>query len=235
MAHSLLMVISAHGFRVVRAAVFAALCVTLAAGAHVLLSATPLPWTTVAAVTAVVFALALLLAGERERGFGPIAALLVPLQLAADTVFTSGQAACYGPDGGPVTGPLRLLGVDLLCGGGDFGTPLAYLASDGHAPLAAPPDPAAPWVLLAAHVAVALAAAGWLRCGEAALARVLRAAVAAGFRPLLLAVHAVAARLAPRRPAGPRPAHRGPAALVPALLAHSVRRRGPPRGALALG
>ena len=56
-------------------------------------------------VAVTVFALAYALAG-RERGFGRIAALLIPLELAADTVFTTGQHVCYGRAGGPVAGPL---------------------------------------------------------------------------------------------------------------------------------
>ncbi|TDC10584.1 hypothetical protein E1265_31120 [Streptomyces sp. 8K308] len=214
--------ISASWIRVLRAAVFAALCVTLATGAHVLLSGAPLPLPTVALVAAGVFAVTLLLAGDRERGFWPIAGLLVPLQLAADTVFTAGQATCYGPGGGPVTGPLRLLGVDLFCGGGDLGAPLAGLAVSGPGPLTA-----SPWLLLAAHLAVGLLAAGWLRGGEAALARLLRATMAATFRPLLLAVAAVAAPRPARRPL-PHPIEgERPAPALP-VLAHSVLRRGPP-------
>ncbi len=219
------------GIRVARAAVFAALCVTLSTGAHVLLSGAPLPLPTVAAVTAAVFVIALVLAGNGERRFWHIAALLIPLQLAADTVFTTGQEACYGPGGGPVTGPLRVMGVDLMCAGGDVGTPLdwgASLAAGEHASQLH--HPAGPWLLLAAHVGVGLAAAAWLRSGEAALGRLLRSAVAATFRPLLLAVAirvpAADSGEAPRRA---RPAARpeGSAPALP-LLTHSVVRRGPP-------
>ncbi len=214
-----------------RAAVFAALCVTLSVGAHVLLSGAPLPAPTVAAVGAAVFALALLLVGDGERGFGAIASLLVPLHLAADTVFTTGQATCYGPGGGPVTGPLRLLGVDLLCGGGDFGTPLASLAAAGHAPLTTA-APAGPWALLGAHLLVGLAAACWLRGGERGLARLLSSAAAATFRPLLIAV-AGRAGLPPATAPPPRRPRRAPRAPALPLLAHSVPRRGPPRPAPA--
>ncbi|WP_063786193.1 MULTISPECIES: hypothetical protein [Streptomyces] len=103
--------------RAVRAALFTALCVTLSAASHVLLSHAPLPPATLAAVCAAVFTAAYAHAG-RERGYGRTAALLVPLELAADTVFTTGQQACYGPAGGPLAGPLHTVGVDLLCRGG---------------------------------------------------------------------------------------------------------------------
>lgn len=213
--------------RGLRAAFFTALVVTLSAGSHVLLSRAPLPFLTVAAVAAGVFAVAYALAG-RERGFGPIAGLLVPLELAADTVFTSGQDVCYGPAGGPVAGSLRSVGVDVFCGGA-VGAPLPGVAAAGSGDPAAllnSPDPALPWLLLAAHVAVGLGAAVWLRHGERALARLAGAAAAGAFRPLrLVASLALAPRPAFGR--GARPADR-PRRSVPRLLVHSVGRRGPP-------
>lgn len=247
MRHSWAMDISGTQLRVVRAALFTALVVTLSAASHVLLSRVPLPLTVVAALAAGVFAVAYALAG-RERGFGAIAGLLVPLELAADTVFTTGQHLCYGAAGGPIAGPLRTVGVDVLCGGGDIGagaarfgpagdlgTPLASVTGGGHgtAALLASPGPVTPWLLLGAHVTVGLLAAAWLRRGEAALAGLLGAAAALAFRPLLIAVAVVSThRRAPRRAVRPvpRPTHQGTSAR---LLVHSVGRRGPPRSALA--
>ncbi|MFF5720991.1 hypothetical protein [Streptomyces buecherae] len=219
--------ISAARLRAVRAALFTALCVTLSAASHVLLSRAPLPLTTVVLLCVAVFGIAYALAG-RERGYGSIAALLVPLELAADTVFTAGQHACYGQAGGPVAGPLRTIGVDLLCQGGDVGSPLAQMTADGNSAavtVGAGTDSAAPWLLLAAHVAIGLVAAAWLRRGEAALGQSLRALAAFAFRPLLVAF-AAAANPPPRAPG--RPARRAlPARGLPLLL-HSVVRRGPP-------
>ncbi|MFD8915250.1 hypothetical protein [Streptomyces sp. NPDC059575] len=219
--------ISGTQLRAVRAALFTAFTVTLAAASHVLLSRTPLPAATVLTVAGGVFLAAYALAG-RERGFGRIAALLVPLELAADTVFTTGQHACYGRAGGPVAGPLHAFGLDLLCRGGTLGTPLARLTgvpARAAAPLAHP-APATAWLLLAAHIAVGLLAAAWLRRGEHALAALLRAAAATTFRPLLLAVAAVTVRPAPAHRA-PRPRPR-PAVPRGLLLTHSLGRRGPP-------
>ncbi|MEU8759186.1 hypothetical protein [Streptomyces sp. NPDC048659] len=221
--------------RALRAAIFTTLVVTLSVASHVLLSGVPLPLGTVVPVAAGVFAVAYALAG-RERGLGPIAGLLVPLELAADTLFTSGQTACYGPAGGPVSGALRSVGFDALCGGA-LGTPLPGVAAPGGgtaAALLSSPDPAVPWLLLAAHVAVGLSAACWLRGGERGLARLLRAAEALAFRPLrLVAAFLRAVGTAPRR-AG-RPADR-PRRSRARLLVHSVGRRGPPRSAgLRLG
>ncbi|WP_346158636.1 hypothetical protein [Streptomyces roseiscleroticus] len=218
--------------RAVRAALFTALVVTLSTASHVLLSGVPLPLPTVAAIAAAVFLIAYALAG-RERGFGRIAALLIPLELAADTLFTAGQHACYGATGGPVAGPLRSIGLDVLCAG-DVGAPLARMTGDPSpaAVLLADADAAAAWLLLATHVGVGLLAAAWLRRGERALAQLLGATVAAGFRPLLLAVAAVTVRPAPARRRMPRPVRR-PAAARTLLLTYSLGRRGPPCPAAA--
>ncbi|MFF9805336.1 hypothetical protein ACF1G5_09430 [Streptomyces coeruleorubidus] len=226
--------ISGIQLRAVRAALFTAVVVTLSTASHVLLSRVPLPMGTVAAVAATVFVIAYALAG-RERSFGRIAALLIPLELAADTVFTTGQHACYGRSGGPVAGPLRSVGLDVLCGGGEVGTPLARMAgatgTDRLAAVVAHADPATAWLLLGAHVGVGLTAAVWLRRGERALAQLLRAVaaeVSTRVRPLLLAVAAVTVTRAPAGPRLPsRSADRTPTARD-RILAHSLGRRGPP-------
>ncbi|MFF7612145.1 hypothetical protein [Streptomyces lavendulae] len=225
--------ISGAGPRALRAALFSALVVLLSAGSHVLLSRVPLPPLLAAAAFAGVFAIAFALAG-RERGFGPIAGLLVPLELAADTVFTAGQRVCYGPAGGPVSGPLHALGLDELCGGNPVGGPLTSVAGPVGDPAAllAAPGPWTPWLLLGGHVGVGLLAAAWLRHGERALARLLRAVAALAFRPLLLAVASVTAGAGPAGRAL-RPRFPGTAART-RFPAHSVGRRGPPaRAALA--
>lgn len=226
--------ISGTQLRALRATLFTAFVVTLSAASHLVLSRAPLPLLPLLAVTGAVFALAYALAG-RERGFWRISALLIPLELAADTVFTTGQHLCYGPAGGPVAGPLRSVGIDVLCGGAPVGVPLSGLAGgqQTHAALLlADPRPSASWLLLGAHLVVGLLAAAWLWRGERALAQSLAALAAHAFRPLLLAVafvargaHAVR-RMAPRA----RRAAHGPHLL---LLAHSVGRRGPPVAALA--
>ncbi|MET8411947.1 hypothetical protein ABZV34_28255 [Streptomyces sp. NPDC005195] len=220
--------ISGTQLRAVRAALFTAVVVTLSAASHVLLSRVALPLGTVAAITAAVFVISYALAG-RERGFGRIAALLIPLELAADTVFTTGQHVCYGRVGGPVAGPLRAIGLDVLCGG-SVGAPLARVAGgDRAAGLLVHTDPAAAWLLLAAHVGVGLLAAAWLRRGERALDQLLHAVAASTFRPLLVAVAAVTVRLTPVRRL-PRPARRSTPART-RLFVHSLGRRGPPRSA----
>ncbi|MFF4155527.1 hypothetical protein [Streptomyces sp. NPDC001678] len=206
--------ISAARLRALRAALFAALCVLLSAASHVLLSGKPLPPATVAGAGVAVFALAYALAG-RERGYGRIAALLVPLELGAAALFTAGQDTCYGRPGHPATGGA----LTWLCEGG-MGGPLARWAAPGTAP----------WLLLAGHVAVGLLAAVWLRRGEAALAGLLRATAAVAFRPLRLAAAVLDARA--RAAAGPvrsvRARREAPSRHAFPLLVHSVVRRGPP-------
>ncbi|MFG2719567.1 hypothetical protein ACGFW5_14905 [Streptomyces sp. NPDC048416] len=215
--------ISGTQLRAARAALFTALVVTLSTASHVLLSRVALPLTLVAGAAGAVFVIAYALAG-RERGFWAIAGALVPLELAADTVFTTGQHVCYGPAGGPVAGALRAVGVDVLCGGATLG---AVPAPGNAATALTHPGPAAPWLLLAAHLTVGLLAALWLRRGEAALARLLRAVAARTFRPLLVAVAVVRGATGETR--GPaRPAHTRPGRSRTRLLVHSVARRGPP-------
>ncbi|MFJ6048399.1 hypothetical protein [Streptomyces sp. NPDC092307] len=218
--------ISGTGLRGLRAALFSALVVLLSSGSHVLMSRVPLPPTLVAGAFAGVFAIAYALAG-RERGFGPIAGLLVPLELAADTVFTTGQHLCYGAAGGPVAGPLRAMGLDALCGGAPVGGPLTEVTGPvDAAALLASPGPYTPWALLGAHVSVGLLAAAWLRHGERALGRLLRAVAAFAFRPLLLAAASGAVAHRPVRVL-PRSA-RSAAGARTRFPAHSVGRRGPP-------
>jgi len=223
--------ISGTQLRAVRAALFTALVVTLSTASHVLLSRAPLPLNTVALIAAAVFVIAYALAG-RERGFGRIATLLIPLELAADTVFTTGQHVCYGSAGGPVAGPLRSVGFDVLCGGDSaVGTPLAQVTgtdTDRLGSLLAHADPATPWLLLGAHIGVGLLAAAWLRRGERALAQLLRAVTATTFRPLLLAVAAVSVRLTPPARRVPRPVRRTATSRT-RFLVRSLGRRGPPR------
>ncbi|ANW20644.1 hypothetical protein I3J09_22025 [Streptomyces clavuligerus] len=218
--------VSGVRLRTVRAAVFTALVVTLSAASHVLLSRAPLPWTAVAGVSALVFAVAWALAG-RERGYWRIAGLLIPLELAADTIFTSGQELCYGPGGGPVTGALRSLGFDSLCGGAAGARlPGVGTAGQGAAGLLGSSHPALPWLLLAAHIGVGLLASAWLWHGEAALAGLLRALGALAFGPLLLAFALVIGVF--RAPSGLSRAAAARIVRRARLLVHSVGRRGPP-------
>ncbi|SEF63576.1 hypothetical protein SAMN05216223_101572 [Actinacidiphila yanglinensis] len=211
--------------RAARAALFAALCVTLSSTSHVLMSHRPLPLTVVGGAFAAVFALAFALGG-RERGFWAISGVMVPVELAVDTVFTSGQQSCYGPSGGPVTGSWRSLHEAVVCHGGQVGTQLPAV-SPAQAATAHAASSALPWLLLALHVTVGLLASWWLRRGEAALHRALRAVAVAAFRPLLFAASAGAVTCSAVGRLRPT-AVPADGALAARPLLHSVVRRGPP-------
>ena len=207
---------------VARALLFTLFAVVLSSGSHVLLTDEPLPWPTILAAGLGAFVLALLL-GRRERSYAGIAALLVPLELGLDTLFTDGQASCYrATDGGPLLGPWHSVNT-LFCG--------------SSAPTVLPHAPGgslAPWLVLAAHLLLGLAAAWWLRRGEAAAFRLLRATGARAVllaAPLRRALRLFLAALSPdRRP--PLPSRRRPPPRIDApgraRLRHALARRGPP-------
>nr|WP_179419288.1 hypothetical protein [Streptomyces sp. TLI_235] len=209
--------------RVLRAAVFTALAVPLAALGQVVLTGRPLPLTLVLGCTAAVFLVALALDGARH-GLWRLAAVMVPVELLLNTAFNLGQDGC-------ATVAARSHGVDLLvCGGGSVdGSPvLSGLAGQSAGSLRL--------LVVLAHLVLALAAALWLRLGDAALggaAQVLRAlrAVAGSAVGRLLSVlaplPACPAELAPSPEAwGPLPR---PESVVPS----PAPRRGPPVVALA--
>ncbi|MCU7821350.1 hypothetical protein [Kitasatospora sp. DSM 101779] len=209
--------------RVLRAAVFTALAVPLAALGQVVLTGRPLPMTLVLACTAAVFLVAVALDGARHS-LWRLTAVMVPVELLLNTAFNLGQDGC-------TTVAARSHGVDLLvCGGGSVdGSPmLSGLAGQSAGSLRL--------VVLLAHLALALAAALWLRLGAAALggaAQVLRAlravagAVAWRLLSVLAPLPACPAELAPSpdtRESLPRPE-----SVVPS----PAPRRGPPVFALA--
>ncbi|MER7757842.1 hypothetical protein [Kitasatospora sp. NPDC097643] len=223
------MTTSTHATRALRAAVFTALAVPLSALGQVVITGRPLPFNLVAAATAVVFLVAAALSGG-ERRLLHISAVMVPVELLLNTTFNLGQAGC-----GPILSehvPAR--GVNLLvCGGGSVDGSLLSGPLGHSGPLA----PAATQLLvLLVHLVIALAAATWLRLGDAALSglaralRALRQSLARPLRALVLLLLPAPARPVLRMPlpvsdrARPRredvvlsPApRRGPPVLAPA-------------------
>ncbi|MFD0263143.1 hypothetical protein ACFV4M_28655 [Kitasatospora indigofera] len=162
---------SKQATRTLRAAVFAALVVLLAALGQVLVTGRPLPVAVLALAGGAVFALALALAGRR-RGFGRIAAVFLPLQLALSALFDLAQTTC-----GPGTGAGPHVFEPLVCRGGSVGAFLvgnSSLAGDGGllghgAASAGVPTAAGGVLLLLVHTLIALVAAFWLRRADAAL------------------------------------------------------------------
>ncbi len=107
------------GMRLLRAAVFTAVCVLLAAAGHSLASGGPVPVSSLALGWIGVFAFVVPLAG-RERRLPGIAALLAAGQLALHLVFSTGQmcASLTAARGSGSTGTIAALAARLVCGGG---------------------------------------------------------------------------------------------------------------------
>ncbi|MGW4895107.1 hypothetical protein ACWEQL_22970 [Kitasatospora sp. NPDC004240] len=225
------MTTSTHATRALRAAVFTALAVPLSALGQVLVTGRPLPLNLILGATVVVFLTAGALAG-RERGLLSVAAVLVPVELLLNTAFNLGQETC-SPVLDAVHTPAR--GVNLLvCGGGSMDGSL-FADQLGHA---GPVAPAATQLLvLLVHLLVALAAAVWLRLGDAALSglaralRVLGEALAAPLRALVVLLAPAPERPVLRVPL-PAPARRH--ARREDVVLTPAPRRGPPAFAPAL-
>ncbi|WP_030058380.1 MULTISPECIES: hypothetical protein [Streptomyces] len=223
------MTTSTHTTRALRAAVFTALAVPMAALGQVVITGRPLPLSLVASACVVVFLVAAVVAGG-ERRMLHISAVMVPVELLLNTTFNLGQTSC-----GPMfTGQVPAHGVNLLvCGGGSMDGSLLS-GPLGHAGQLAPA--ATQLLLLLVHLVIALAASAWLRLGDAALsglARALRALqkslarplrallvllVPAPVRPVLRVPLPVSDRVRPRREdvvLSPAP-RRGPPAFAPA-------------------
>ncbi|MGV2914802.1 hypothetical protein [Streptomyces alfalfae] len=101
--------------RLLRAAMFAAVCVVLSAGGHVLASCVAVPLWTLGAGFAAVLAVALPLAG-RARSLPGIAALLAVGQLGLHALFGLGQHGTAGVQNGDAS--LVERAARLVCGAG---------------------------------------------------------------------------------------------------------------------
>ncbi|MEV7277162.1 hypothetical protein [Streptomyces sp. NPDC093111] len=223
--------------RAVRAALFAAVCVLLAATGHILMSGRPVGgWVLAAAFAAT--AAAAWAVGARERGLCAVTAAAVAVQSALHSVFSwaqSGGAAAHagmGMDMGEASGHAGHPVMERLpaaAGAHDMASTVSSLGD-----LADPSVPAhlsgfslsSSSGMLAAHLLAALLSGLWLAHGERGAFRLLRALPAGLFRPLglLLAVVPVPVdrpRFRPVRPADERAPRR-------LHLAHSLVSRGPP-------
>ncbi|MEV5424974.1 hypothetical protein AB0K85_19600 [Streptomyces cellulosae] len=199
------------GARTVRAAVFAAVCVLLAALGHVLMSGSHVPGWTLGAGAVATGVAGWCLAG-RERGLPTVVGVAVVAQTGLHQVFSTGapvgeahgmHAAHMGREHPPVAGSEDLA---LVASSGSGGS------SSG---------------MLAAHLLAALLTGLWLGHGERAAFRILRAVAGRLIAPLRLPFRLPPAlgrpRVRPRRPRSERrPALR--------LLVHALTSRGPPRG-----
>ncbi|MGA5560029.1 hypothetical protein ACPCUV_02425 [Streptomyces platensis] len=198
---------AAADLRLLRAAVFTAVCVALSAGGHILASCATVPLWTLGVAAAAVFAVAATLAGQ-ERTLPGIAVGLALGQLALHALFAWGQApavARSGPGAGGLSdqaainlarhltcglGTGRLDGAQarrvLDSGGFDTASAAGVAAPAGHGTATATADPVVHGLLpslpmLLGHLLAALAVGWLLRRGEAALWRLVRLSAPAAY------------------------------------------------------
>ncbi|MFJ1649291.1 hypothetical protein [Streptomyces sp. NPDC088258] len=241
--------------RASRAAMFAAVCVVLAAVGHVWMSGTPLPWPVLALAAAATALTGWLFAAE-ERRPRTVVALTLAVQACLHVAFTLSQSLAHATTGTSSAAAPEQWARLLLCGDP---TPQAAaraydlalrtglteqmnMPTGGHGSGAMAHDMAgmdsmagmhhmgamsgtASWGMLVAHVAAALVCGIWLALGERAAFRVLRAAADRAFVPLRLVL-----ALCPVAQV-PAPVRRTVTTVAPLrsrLLVHTLATRGPP-------
>ncbi|MFE0456191.1 hypothetical protein ACFW2D_33915 [Streptomyces sp. NPDC058914] len=225
--------------RTVRAAVFAAVCVVLAALGHVLMSGGRVPWWALGAGVAVTGAAGWCLTG-RERGLPLILTVVVAAQTALHTAFSLAESAAAVGAGGTAaaarTGPAHSgtglhAGMDMsgMHTGGTSMGPASMDAMDVASMGAVPHrmtggDPSS-YGMLAAHLLAALLCGLWLAHGERAAFRILRAVAGRLAAPLRVLFARVVAPERPRARVRRRGDDRAPRLL---LLVHAITSRGPP-------
>ncbi|MER7914154.1 hypothetical protein [Streptomyces sp. NPDC096068] len=223
--------------RALRAALFAVVCVALAAVGHSSMSAHRLPATALLGAFAVTAAVAWAAAGRR-RGTPAIAGALLTLQGALHVLFstTGAHGSTTGAPGGSAAAHHATHGTHAVHGthAMHHGTAVPAAGAEGAASAL---DPAVAQAvdsatasgpgMVAVHLLAALLCGLWLAHGEAAFFALARAALAYAFTPLRLLRALVRVPDAPRGPVrrARRNAHR-PHTVV---LAHTLSRRGPPR------
>ncbi|MFE9360522.1 hypothetical protein ACFYPB_41540 [Streptomyces olivaceoviridis] len=221
--------------RATRAAVFAAMCVLLAALGHVLMSGSDVPAWALAAGAAVTGFVGWCLAG-RERGLPLIVTVVVAAQTVLHEAFSYAQSISGTPDGAASMG---MSGMDSMNNSMNMGsmrmdsmdmgamhmdhTGMSPMDHMGHSMDGGSSSSG----MLAAHLLAAVLCGLWMAYGEKATFRILRATagwLAAPLR-LLLALPATPDR--PRLHMRRRRSDRAPRLL---LLVHAITSRGPPVG-----
>ncbi|MER6133908.1 hypothetical protein [Streptomyces sp. NPDC001815] len=233
--------------RSLRAAVFAALSVLLAALGHVMMSGSAVPWWAIAAAVSVTGGVAWRLAG-RERGPVGVASVTVVAQAVLHASFSFAQAVAHPQPSGDRSLVQQWLGY-LTCGsptgpGGRHSAMPASMDSMDHSTGAmhamAPMDHmetvqamdhgmggVSSTGMLVAHLLAALLCGLWLARGERAAFRILRAFTGWLVAPLRLILRLPAP---PHRPRLRVRRDRSHHALRQLLLTHAITSRGPPAG-----
>ncbi|WP_327184461.1 hypothetical protein [Streptomyces sp. NBC_01334] len=233
--------------RTLRAALFAAVCVLLAALGHVMMSGAEVPVWALAAGVAVTGIAGWCLAG-RERGLPLIVTVVVAAQTALHSAFSlagpeSGAAASAGMGamdmGSTHMDSLHMDSMDM--GHMDMGymdhvshighmSHVSHMGHMSHLGEGVGEVGSSSFGMLAAHLLAALLCGLWLAHGEKAAFRILRAVAGRLAAPLrlLLAVPVTPDR--PRVRFRRRRSARAPRLL---LLTHAITTRGPPLGTAA--
>ena len=191
--------------RALRAAIFAAVAVTLAAVGHSSLSAHDIPIPALLTALAVTAAGGWLAAGRR-RGVRSFGAGLFAVQGVLHLLFTTGRWPA----------PHHHTAHEHF----------DHLAHEPSAPVDTGTAIATDVDMIAVHLLAAVGCALWLAHGETALFKLAHAVAAFAFTPLRLLL-AVVRLPRPVRPA-PCPVSRTPRPLHGVVLAHTLVRRGPP-------
>ncbi|MDT0574217.1 hypothetical protein RM704_43365 [Streptomyces sp. DSM 3412] len=223
------------GTRTTRAAMFAAVCVLLAALGHVMMSGGHVPWWALAVGAAATGAVGWCLAG-RERGLPLITSVVVAAQTALHGGFelaqpsgVGGAGAMDGAVGGAANGATRR-GPDMgsahmdhtvhmgPTGHMDHVDSTGYLLDGAYASSSG---------MFAAHLLAALLCGLWLAHGERAAFALLRAVAGWLAAPLRLPLALPVAAERPRPRVRRGRTDRSPRRL---LLVHAITSRGPPAG-----
>ncbi|OAH12483.1 hypothetical protein [Streptomyces jeddahensis] len=243
--------------RTVRAAMFAAVCVLLAALGHVMMSGNPVPAWAMAVGVAATGALGWCLAG-RERGLSLTVSVVVAAQTALHWAFSLAQSAAAGTASGSASGDMasmrvgsmhmgsmrhdmgpETMGMGAMATTMDMGSMPRDSMGLGHMGVghmgvghmdhagAATGGGSSSFGMLAAHLLAALLCGLWLAYGERAAFRILRAVAGWLAAPLRLLL---ALPVPPHRPRLHVRRRRTERSLGQLLLVHAITSRGPPPG-----
>ncbi|OLZ61414.1 hypothetical protein AV521_43495 [Streptomyces sp. IMTB 2501] len=208
--------------RTIRAAVFAAVCVLLAALGHVLMSGSDVPAWALAAGVAVTGAAGWCLAG-RERGLPLIVTAVVAAQTVLHEAFSYAQSASGGSASADVSGTGSMGMGHMGTSHMDHMSQMGHMGHMGHSM----DSGSSSFGMLAAHLLAALLCGLWLAYGEKAAFRILRAVAGWLAAPLRLLF---ASPLTPDRPRVHLRRRRSDRAPRLLLLGHAITSRGPPVG-----